>query len=331
MYINIRLRTHESDRDTPSLDKKLYSSFWDGFFLVETRTTGDIDAVRVAPRTAALMEIHASLVRANFTKSPPPWGGAGDDCCSWKRVRCSNVTHRVSHIDLSGGWAASPDSEDWSLNTTVFAAFPELQFLDLSLQRRPHSVWLRRYVYFPLLSSICTDTIGPIQFSCAGFKNLSNLRELHLWDNNISGILPSFLFSLPHIEVLDLSSNMLQGPIPISSSSNLSLSLRSLDLSDNDLSGRFPFIWLKNLINLVEIDLSGNANLGVNVNVPGWVPRFQLKNLSLSGCDLDKGIIAEPEFLGTRHRLEYLDLSNNNLSSVMCGRIYANRATRDLL
>jgi Leucine-rich repeat (LRR) protein len=81
----------------------------------------------------------------------------------------------------------------------------------------------------------------------------------------------------------------------------------------------------------VEIDLSGNANLGVNVNVPGWVPRFQLKNLSLSGCDLDKGIIAEPEFLGTRHRLEYLDLSNNNLSSVMCGRIYANRATGDLL
>jgi hypothetical protein len=167
----------------------------------------------------------------------------------------------------------------------------------------------------------------PYSFFFAGFKNLSNLRELYLRKNNIGGILPSFLFPLPHIEVLDLSFNMLQGAIPISSSSNLSLSLRSLDLSHNDLSGRFSFIWLNNLSNLVEIDLSENVNLGVNVNVPGWVPRFQLKHLSLDNCDLDKGIIANPEFLATQHHLEYPSLGSNNLSGDMPNWLFAKGST----
>jgi hypothetical protein len=167
----------------------------------------------------------------------------------------------------------------------------------------------------------------PYIFFFAGFKNLSNLRELYLRKNNIGGILPSFLFPLPHIEVLDLSFNMLQGAIPISSSSNLSLSLRSLDLSHNDLSGRFSFIWLNNLSNLVEIDLSENVNLGVNVNVPGWVPRFQLKHLSLDNCDLDKGIIANPEFLATQHHLEYPSLGSNNLSGDMPNWLFAKGST----
>jgi hypothetical protein len=80
------------------------------------------------------------------------------------------------------------------------------------------------------------------------------------------------------------------------------------------LSGRFSFFWLNNLINLVEIDLSQNANLDVNVNIYGSVPRFQLKRLLLAGCDLDKDIIAKPKFLDTQYHLEDLDLSNSNLS-----------------
>jgi hypothetical protein len=54
VYTYTLLRTHESDRDTPSLDNKLYSSFRDGFFLVET-TTGATDPVRVASHLARLL------------------------------------------------------------------------------------------------------------------------------------------------------------------------------------------------------------------------------------------------------------------------------------
>jgi hypothetical protein len=82
---------------------------------------------------AALMEIHASLVRA-ISNNPfaPAWGkrlSGHDDCCSWEHVTCNNVIRRVSHLNLGSVYAGPAD---WSLNTTVFAAFPELQFLDLS-------------------------------------------------------------------------------------------------------------------------------------------------------------------------------------------------------
>ncbi|XP_044968263.1 receptor-like protein 15 [Hordeum vulgare subsp. vulgare] len=159
------------------------------------------------------------------------------------------------------------------------------------------------------------------------FQNLQNLRELSLSSNQLIGNIPSLLFSLPHIELLNLSSNFFSGPIPINQSSNLSLSLKSLRLSQNKLSGRFSFIWLADLIKLEEIDLSGNANLVVHVNIPEWTPPFQLKQLLLSGCDLDKSIIAEPHFLDTQHHLEVLDLSNNNLSASMPNWLFTKEAT----
>ncbi|CAN6214340.1 unnamed protein product [Urochloa humidicola] len=159
------------------------------------------------------------------------------------------------------------------------------------------------------------------------FRYLRNIRELHLGSNQFSGNLSAFLFSLPHIERLDLSENLFDGHIPISLSSNLSLSLKSLRFSKNNLSGKLSFFWLRNLTKLEEIDLSGNTNLAVEVNIPGWVPPFQLKQLTLSGCDLDRGIIEEPHFLRTQLHLEELDLSNNNLSGSMPNWLFTKEAT----
>lgn len=92
--------------------------------------------------------------------------------------------------------------------------------------------------------------------------------------NNFTGNISTFLLSLPHIERLDLSGNTFEGPIPISPSSNLSLSLKGLRFSQNNLSGKLSFFWLRNLTKLEEINLSGNINLAVDVNIPGWVPPF---------------------------------------------------------
>jgi hypothetical protein len=92
---------------------------------------------------AALMEIRSSLVNANATV-PRSWGSGGD-CCSWERVNCSGRTQRVSHLYLSELYDIStvPSTHSgrlfWSFNTTVFSAFSELQFLDLS-RNYPSSV-----------------------------------------------------------------------------------------------------------------------------------------------------------------------------------------------
>ena len=159
------------------------------------------------------------------------------------------------------------------------------------------------------------------------FRYLRNIRELDLSSNQFSGNLSAFLFSLPHIERLDLSGNLFEGPIPISLSSNLSLSLKSLRFSQKNLSGKLSFYWLRNLTKLEEINLSGNTNLTVHVNIPGWVPLFQLKQLALSGCDLDRAIIEEPHFLRTQLHLEELDLSNNNLPGSMPNWLFTKEAT----
>ncbi|KAM3390692.1 hypothetical protein ACQJBY_012348 [Aegilops geniculata] len=219
-------------------------------------------------------------------------------------------------------------ANQFSGHVSLFA-LPHLKFLDLSYNNFeglfPVS-FSSEPVPLEVLNLEGNNMSGALPTERA-FENLRNLRQLYLSYNQFSGNIPSLLFSLPHIELLDLSSNFFSGPIPINQSSNISLSLKSLRLSQNKLSGRFSFIWLGDLIKLEEVDLSGNANLVVHVNIPGWTPPFQLKQLLLSGCDLDKSIIAEPHFLVTQCHLEVLDLSNNNLSASMPNWLFTKEAT----
>jgi hypothetical protein len=82
---------------------------------------------------AALMDIKSSLTRANSMVVLDSWG-QGDDCCVWELVVCENSTRRISHLHLSGIYypPISTPSDRWHLNLSVFSAFHELQFLDLS-------------------------------------------------------------------------------------------------------------------------------------------------------------------------------------------------------
>uniref|UniRef100_A0ACD5YTY4 Uncharacterized protein n=1 Tax=Avena sativa TaxID=4498 RepID=A0ACD5YTY4_AVESA len=92
------------------------------------------------------------------------------------------------------------------------------------------------------------------------------------------------------------------------------------------IRGKFNFFWLRNCTKLKVIDLSKNTDLVVQVKLHGWVPKFQLKKLILSWCNLDKSVVTEADFLPTQHHLQLLDLSNNNLPGSMPSWLFTNEA-----
>ncbi|WVZ87433.1 hypothetical protein U9M48_034069 [Paspalum notatum var. saurae] len=258
--------------------------------------------------TVAFSFCHSYGRSSNYSDIPASWGQSGD-CCSWERVTCNkDSVARVSELNLADlydptGMHPIAEDEYQSLNLTVFSPFRELQLLDLSL------------------NYACIQNFDDVE-------NLNNLQELDLSYNQLSGSIPSSLFELPFLEYLDLSGNLLHGYIPINSSSNLSLSLQTLKLSENKLSGMFDLFFLRNCTMLGTIDLSKNADLTINVMFRRQAPPFQLRSLGLSGCNLDNSIIM---FLGTQRHLQVLDLSSNNLTASVLQWIFTNEATLSFL
>ncbi len=82
----------------------------------------------------------------------------------------------------------------------------------------------------------------------------TNLTELNLSHNRLTGAIPAEIRMLSQLEALDLSDNMMTGlPAEVGQLSHLKV----LDLSNNQLTG-LP-MELGNLSNLQTLDLRGNA------------------------------------------------------------------------
>ncbi|KAL3698890.1 hypothetical protein R1sor_012966 [Riccia sorocarpa] len=158
----------------------------------------------------------------------------------------------------------------------------------------------------------------------------TNLTELYLAKNSLTGSLPPELGKLKRLWLLDVSNNALTGAIP--SQLMFLPNLRQLQLYNNGLIGPIPQE-LGNLTSLEEIDLSANELSG---SIPDGIS--QLHNLRLvhffSNCfngSIPDGVASLaslrelqlfmnsftgeiPPNLGRLSRLVSLDLSSNSLS-----------------
>ncbi|XP_042036473.1 probable LRR receptor-like serine/threonine-protein kinase At3g47570 isoform X2 [Salvia splendens] len=143
------------------------------------------------------------------------------------------------------------------------------------------------------------------------FHHLPKLEELYLFHNNFEGWLPSDVCSsnMSNIKTLELYGNQLQGPIPPNIWKCTHLEI--LALSDNNLSGNIPFE-IGNMSMLKELYLSGNNFQG---GIPAEIGKLTpLEVIDLANASLTGNI---PTSIFNISTLTKLSLGYNNLSGTL--------------
>lgn len=146
------------------------------------------------------------------------------------------------------------------------------------------------------------------QFSVDALQNLTRLTSFNASFFLLPGSIPEwFGLRMSSLQVLDLTSCSIRGPLP-TSLGNLS-SLTQLHLSHNGLTGVVPSS-LGQLSSLSVFNLSHNA-------LNGLIPQtfVSLGNLTLLDVSVNSLSGPIPPGIGTLSRLKFLNLSRNNLSS----------------
>ncbi|KAF3952262.1 hypothetical protein CMV_022162 [Castanea mollissima] len=240
-----------------------------------------------------------------------------------------------------------------SVEQNIFTKLKSLYEVDLS-----HNPLLSFHTYSYNIADYTLPELQDLSLSSCNIsefpyflKSTENLYSLDLSNNQINGSIPTWLLEvkmdslgylnlsynslarighLPwkNLQVLDLHSNLLEGPLPIPplytyffsvSRNNLTgeipllicnlSSLQYLDLSYNHLSNMIPPC-LGNLSNhLIDLDLQSN-------NLHGTIPSTfakgcYLRSLKLNGNQLEGSL---PQSLVHCKKLEVLDFGNNKIN-----------------
>ncbi|KAI7741641.1 hypothetical protein M8C21_017650, partial [Ambrosia artemisiifolia] len=231
--------------------------------------------------------------------------------CSWKFITCNPATGRVIDLSLIG----------LNLSGNIGRGLEKVQNLQV-------------------LNLAHNNFTGSLNGLSPQLSVLSNLENLNLSRNGLSGNIPPFLTNSRKLKFLDLSKNLLSGPVPdeffltcsslrllslsgnnlngpIPNSVSQCTSLNHLNLSKNRFSGSPDFsksLWL--LSRIRTLDLSHNALTG---HVPdGVVSLHYLKELFLQGNHFTGGLPSDIESVPVSFQglssLTYLNLANNILT-----------------
>ncbi|XP_062081169.1 receptor-like protein 6 [Humulus lupulus] len=184
------------------------------------------------------------------------------------------------------------------------------------------------------IPEICNNSTKH-SFSCVSSKHQLvgspplNFKSLYLYGNELNGTIPSWLYSLPSLQYLYLSSNKFSGSIQEFQHNSLislyleynnlqgsfprsifqQVNLTDLLLSSNNLSGVVQFDQFSKLKKLYYLHLSNNSlSLVSNNNNNDTLPNT-LSELYLSAC----GISEFPYSLRSLENLGVLDISNNQI------------------
>ncbi|XP_072964096.1 receptor-like protein EIX1 [Typha angustifolia] len=222
----------------------------------------------------------------------------------------------------------------------------KLLYLDLAentLQSVDLVAWLPRLSFLRHLDMTLVDlSVVVINWVQPLSMLPSSLRVLLLSGCNLNTTLSSLFNSSSTLVSVDLSDNLLHGPLPNGLLGNMT-SIEQLLLEGNDLSGVIPRT-LKNLRNLDELDLSGNdlsmvqslsmlpSSLRVldlifcNINTTlSFLLKYYSNFTSLVSLDLRSnllhGSIPDGRLLGNMTSLEQLLLTDNDLSGVIPGTL----------
>ncbi|KAK3410978.1 hypothetical protein EUGRSUZ_J03001, partial [Eucalyptus grandis] len=194
-----------------------------------------------------------------------------------------NLTN-LSSLNLSWNFELELTNHDMD---TMVQRLTKLEHLDLS--------WLNVLPSFfeatPFLEAIA---------------NLSSLMSLVLEGCNLQGTIPTAIFELPRLQLLNLCFNSeLSGNLP---EFPLHSPIKSLSLCGTNFSGPLPAS-LGNLTFLSKFDISSSNLSG---NIPSSIGKLtQLTMLSFKSNKLSGEI---PSSIGKLVQLSYLDLSMNQLS-----------------
>ncbi|GLT35522.1 hypothetical protein SLA2020_099680 [Shorea laevis] len=225
-------------------------------------------------------------------------------------------------LDLSNNSLLSLSNKGTAVNNSFLLSLQSLIFSSCNIHKFPS--FLRKAEKLQELDISKNKISGQIhKWEIEGMS----LVTLHLSYNFLTGI---DLFGFGNLVIVDLRSNLLQGSLPILSTTWHSMqqllisrnnltgeipssycnftSLAVLVLANNSLGGNIPEC-LGNLSNLTILDLRMNKFYGRIPNL--FVNNGFLSTLSLNGNQLE-GIL--PRSLVNCSNLEILDVGNNNLN-----------------
>uniref|UniRef100_A0A0E0JKU5 non-specific serine/threonine protein kinase n=1 Tax=Oryza punctata TaxID=4537 RepID=A0A0E0JKU5_ORYPU len=141
---------------------------------------------------------------------------------------------------------------------------------------------------------------------------IPNLKVLRLHYNQISGTIPACFCQLSGLVEINLSHNRLTGEIPQCSMDTFGWSFSVIDMSSNNLSGKFPS-FLRNAGSLYFLDLSYNKLSG---NMPTWIAeRMPILEVLILRSNMFCGNLSMN--FDENDQLHFLDIAHNNISGTI--------------